>query len=614
MVLAMAILVASLIVAIAAWRCGRPEAPSQRAGTARLVPRRAVEAGPNVGGLTRRTWIAGLLGLGWLGPSPTRPQALSTSQGFEAGLFTQLPSTLIPSTAQLIRTVGYSTSGRGAAHYRLDPDQASGRSSRIRARSLDGRWFVLAEDQVDITMTGALGDGRTDDTDAIQAAVDLGGIVIVPAARDFFRISTPITLRSHSEIRGAGPASRIVQQGAGASAGVFFGDRQPGISLAGLSIRPGPSLGGFLEGHAVFLRDCSELKIHDMLVDGHRRGGITLLNCENAEVRRCEVASSVAQQGATDHTESGCDILITQGGRNILIADNHCVRGAGIGIAVQSFAPDDMVRFQDVRIDNNHIERQGCYGVLVYRRLASTFENVVVSGNIVEGISGIIPQAQFGAVFGAGIYVQGVDDVRILANHVRLTNTATRRESLAPAGIGIANATAVEITDNQVEDCAWYGICVFDPNREGSPDGVARLTRNSVRRSGKSGIYCKDIASATLLDNLSADNGEHGFLVQSTGRGRAIRITLSSSEFANNHEHGIFFLAGDGRLIGNNVHDNQGDGILLGAPGHFELSRNRVIGNGGFGLNSPVANTIALEANDFQTNRRGPLSLVGPAR
>lgn len=115
----------------------------------------------------------------------------------------------IPAAITGIRTIGYSSRGRGAALYVLDPDQgettaigtaliaaavASGQTSgnagaavtaleaRFRFKAADNRWFTLAEDFPTTSQFGAVGDAvyskenatvtGTDDWAAIQACID----------------------------------------------------------------------------------------------------------------------------------------------------------------------------------------------------------------------------------------------------------------------------------------------------------------------------------------------------------------------------------------------------------------------------------------------------------
>ncbi|MFN3930135.1 MAG: right-handed parallel beta-helix repeat-containing protein [Brevundimonas sp.] len=518
----------------------------------------------------------------------------------------------LPTSVTAVYSSGYDRPGVGAALYRQDSDQSTTMANRRRRRISDGRWFVLSESEVNVTMTGARGDGRHDDTAAIQEALDAALTVIVPGADRHYRITAPLVLRAGQIVRGEGDRSRIIQSAGGASAAALWGDRLQDLTVADLHVTPGPAGPNFLHGHAILLRDCTGIRIERLTVSGHRRGGVTLQNCSTAVVRSCGVGASSVNPVADDHTATGYDILVVNGGSDILIADNRCVNGAGTGIGVQSTATSEPFTFHNIRIENNVVDEQGCYGILVYRSNLDKFENIRVTGNTVSNISGSVRQSTYGRVFGAGIYIQGVDGTVVAGNSVRRTNLTTEIEMLAPAGIGVANATDVRIEDNLVEDCGWYGVCVFDPNGEGSTDGVSRIVGNVIRNNAKTGICTKDIRAATVTRNTVTDNGEHGFLSRShSPRTAAARHDLRDNRFADNAGQGIFFLGGDGDLLNNDISHNDGGGVVLGSAGRFQLVGNRIANNGAWGVSGVPAAKTTMRDNRFDDNRTGDVSLPG---
>lgn len=99
-----------------------------------------------------------------------------------------LEATEVPDDAGAVRVDGYYAAGDGgAALWTRAAVQSAGNGKR---QSADGAWWELSEPAADVRMLGALGDGTTPDTSAIQEAIDYvagkaaalrGGIVYFPS-------------------------------------------------------------------------------------------------------------------------------------------------------------------------------------------------------------------------------------------------------------------------------------------------------------------------------------------------------------------------------------------------------------------------------------------------
>jgi hypothetical protein len=81
------------------------------------------------------------------------------------GLFVNVPNTVIPIGTDVFITSGYSKTGVGAAHF-IATTTTTAAAHRVQTRN--GRWFQLAETAPTPQMFGAMGDGVTDDTTAVQ--------------------------------------------------------------------------------------------------------------------------------------------------------------------------------------------------------------------------------------------------------------------------------------------------------------------------------------------------------------------------------------------------------------------------------------------------------------
>jgi hypothetical protein len=182
---------------------------------------------------------------------------------------------------------------------------------------------------------GATGDGKTDDTDAIQRAVDAGGVVEFPAG--IFRLTRTIrvelervgpialsgTSASSIEMAGEGPAFHFVgtvkRTAAPSHFPPEFWETQPGVTVNGLSI-----------------------------------------------VGRNERAVGLQVTRTMQLTVSGCrfrqllhGIHFTERNRNALIADCHVYDNRGAGIFV------DQVDFHQLNINACHISYNHGGGIVV---------------------------------------------------------------------------------------------------------------------------------------------------------------------------------------------------------------------------------------------------------
>jgi hypothetical protein len=119
----------------------------------------------------------------------------------------------LPGVCDMIFTGGHSRMGQGAACYARDPSvdakyvRAHPRTAFLDA---DGRGFRLLANDVSLHQAGAVGDGRADDTAAIQEALNVveaagGGCVHIPPGN--FRVTAAVTVPAHIMLHGSGPSS-----------------------------------------------------------------------------------------------------------------------------------------------------------------------------------------------------------------------------------------------------------------------------------------------------------------------------------------------------------------------------------------------------------------------
>ena len=134
-------------------------------------------------------------------------------------LFIDASRARLPGACAMVWTGGHSRIGQGAACYGHDPVVTAAyvlAHPRTAFIDADGRGFRLLVQDVNVRQTGAIGDGRADDTAAIQEALAIvekagGGIVGIPSGE--YRTTAPVTLPARTALRGVGPASVLRVQG-----------------------------------------------------------------------------------------------------------------------------------------------------------------------------------------------------------------------------------------------------------------------------------------------------------------------------------------------------------------------------------------------------------------
>jgi hypothetical protein len=111
----------------------------------------------------------GILGLAGLAAGALRAPS---GTSFALDLLARSASVRVNDDVAVVQTGGHTVPGRGAARYvRVAAAPTPEGLGRWWFRDASGSSFVLAEEQLTVTMFGALGDGRSDDWEAFRAAI-----------------------------------------------------------------------------------------------------------------------------------------------------------------------------------------------------------------------------------------------------------------------------------------------------------------------------------------------------------------------------------------------------------------------------------------------------------
>lgn len=121
---------------------------------------------------------------------------------------------------------------------------------------------------VDVRARGAVGDGVTDDTAAIQAASDAGTHIHFPKPSSFYKITSAISITTAKLFTGGGPGTIIKQTTAGANA---FDCNNASASIVGLGFRDLQIQGANVARSAIRCRGANEfnlLFLENVLLNG----------------------------------------------------------------------------------------------------------------------------------------------------------------------------------------------------------------------------------------------------------------------------------------------------------------------------------------------------------
>ncbi len=200
---------------------------------------------------------------------------------------------------------------------------------------------------------GAVGDGETDDTGAIQRAVDAGAGILV-FGRGAYRITEPIVIslerHGYMSVSGASGATQLIMDGPGPAlhvVGTHGGTANP------LSVQPAV----WDRERLPVIRDLEILGRHD------ESEGVRLERTMQAVITRVLVRNCLH------------GIRLVDRNRNLIVSDSHLYENRETGIFF------DNVNLHQVNIVGNHISYSGGAGICVRD---GEIRNIQITGNDIE--------------------------------------------------------------------------------------------------------------------------------------------------------------------------------------------------------------------------------------
>ena len=304
---------------------------------------------------------------------------------------------------------------------------------------------------------GAVGDGTTDDSAAIQACVNANCSVFFPSGT--YKVVTPITIPANKVLYGEGACSTILYTGTVTSQGAFFVKSSSAstyvdnITVQDLRFLGQVATHGFSEFvHLIAFNGVRNCLIQRCFIEGFRGDGIIFGSGDLGGEERHNINCTVQDcfiDGVNKDNRNGISVIDGQG---ITLQNNYLTRVSRPNMPGAIDIEPDASTFhiiRDISILNNRFfdigGGVGCISVylpgVTYTTAPYGFD---ISGNYIEDLDG-----SFGA---AGIFFSinitgGVTELTAMLG-VKITNNVLR--PVDGRGIVVFNASDIIIENNTI--------------------------------------------------------------------------------------------------------------------------------------------------------------------
>jgi len=319
-------------------------------------------------------------------------------------------------------------------------------SSGNLAGSVGSTVHVKFQQYVSIKDFGAVGDGSTDDTAAIQAAITAcaGGALYVPPCSTYYKVTSQITGVNNITIIGSGLAGTIrnTTSGTVSDFNILQFTDCTGFVIQNLALRgankaiTSPAQDGS-EGTGIAVLNCSNFMLLNNNIQYTTNSGIFIgaqaaKTSQNGQIigNYLNNNGTASTAGANYLTSASIDILMQQQNSGvitkILIEANICVSTNIVGVG-STYYPDYSGSIYDITITGNEIANKAKHGVMFYGGALdsqASFSSIISNNNIRD--CGWI-----------GIYLlNATQDMVVTGNKITNVCTNVPNISLMYAGIG----------------------------------------------------------------------------------------------------------------------------------------------------------------------------------
>ena len=365
-------------------------------------------------------------------------------------------------------------------------------------------WVRQYSGAVDVKWFGAKGDGVTDDTVAIQNALNNALHITMDGEHI---IESTLYISAHSQAITGGT---LKPRGTGGKFSAIEANNKNFITISGVTI-----------DYSLVIKAGS---------------GIKFVSCNNCTIDN----NSFLNAPNTDNVYfiyGGADIEFTELSSYNKVTNNKCISGQVYGINFTTSSVGDAYRNL---IAHNIVKDCTAYGIVLYRAegatISANFSDFIISENYVENISGSvnINDSSQDKWFGAGIYIQMAKGCKVINNYVKNTCYAWNIGSLPIAGI-CGTTTDCYVSGNVVEDSAREGYFFSAGNIEAIypslETDIMQVFGNKALNTTRAGYRIYNAYNLEFGDNFS-DGNLSGLICETRGDFRT-DVSIDSSSFKN---------------------------------------------------------------------------------
>ena len=393
-------------------------------------------------------------------------------------------------------------------------------------------------DFISVKDFGAKGDGITDDTAAIQAAINASLNVFFHAGQ---YPTTGIKLRTGSKLNGSGTDAVLIQK---YDVNKYFGilqaqsenasiaDNIKDITVTNLTLKGTVDVNGFNEHvHLVHFDGVSNVTISQCKFIGFRGDGVYIGSGTSGDMERHNTNVTIKDNffdGVNNQNRNGISFIDVNGA---LVDNNTFVNTtkAGMPGAIDFEAdPNPWHVLEDITITNNKIldVKAGIASIQVYLPATCPYvpRKITIANNYIKGVADTNGNDSTGSL---GIYVntnKTTDET--ITNHVINNNYVDTTHS--PLSINGSNGG--DVTGNTFANSTQAAKVGF-ANRVKN----VRISGNKFNKIGKAdnGLVARNISFVDIDNNKFIDCSTYGYAMINLDNGASSYLTINNNYFYN---------------------------------------------------------------------------------